>query len=183
MIGMLIPVLLSFGFGPLSGQETMRLLGADGPAPEHREKLMLFGQFVGDWEFEGVARNADGAHLTDKGEIHFSWVLQGRAVQDLWIERERSDAQPKTYGTTIRMYDPKIDAWRITFIEPGYVAIRSLVGGQVGDEIVLEGSDSDGTPIRWIFSEIKPNAFHWRGERKTGDAWRVYEELDAHRKR
>jgi hypothetical protein len=25
---------------------------ADGPAPEHAEALMLFGQFVGEWELE-----------------------------------------------------------------------------------------------------------------------------------
>jgi hypothetical protein len=25
-------------------------LGADGPDPNMREKLMLFGQFVGDWD-------------------------------------------------------------------------------------------------------------------------------------
>ena len=83
-------------------QNFLRLLSADAPAVENKEKLMLFGQFVGSWEFDGVGYSADGTRTTDKGEIHFSWVLQGRVVQDLWIERGSSDPRPKIYGSTIR---------------------------------------------------------------------------------
>jgi hypothetical protein len=183
MIGMLVPVVLSLGLGPVSGKETLRLLGSDESAPEHREKLMLFGRFVGDWEFDGVEYAADGTRPTDKGEIHFSWILKGRAVQDVWLERERSDGAPLVYGSTIRMYDPAIDAWRVTWVEPGLGVMRSLVARPSGDDIVLEGTNGAGDPIRWVFFEIKPDSFRWRGEVKTGDAWRVYEELRARRKR
>jgi len=31
---------------------TIKGLGADGPDPRLKEKLMLFGQFVGDWHIE-----------------------------------------------------------------------------------------------------------------------------------
>jgi hypothetical protein len=30
-------------------------LVADGPDPEHAEALMLFGRFVGEWEFDWTA--------------------------------------------------------------------------------------------------------------------------------
>ena len=174
-----IPLLAS---SPKS-QGFLGLLFSDGAAPKYKDQLMLFGQFVGDWEFDGVAYQPDGARSTDKGEIHFAWVLQGRAIQDLWIEREVSDNRPKVYGSTMRLYDPGIDAWRITWMEPGYGVVTSLIGRKIGEEIVLEGKDREGKTIRWIFSQIKPNSFRWHGEKLVGDTWQIYEELSARRQR
>jgi len=165
----------------VSAQTTFPALLADGPAAQYREKLILFGQFVGDWAFEGIEFHADGSRVTDKGRIEFAWVLEGRAVQDVWIERERSDGHVKTYGTTLRVYDPKMDAWRIIWVDPPTGALQTMVARKVGDQIVLEGKDPDGIAIRWIFSEIKPDSFHWRGERFVGSSWRVYEECFPHR--
>jgi len=167
----------------VTSEEILRPLFADQPAAQYRDKLMLFGQLVGEWEFEGVEYYPDGKHPTDKGEIHFAWVLQGRAIQDLWIEHERSDAQRKIYGTTVRIYDPSIDAWRVTWMDPVYGAVQSLIGRKAGDEIVMEGKDREDKPIRWIFSQITPSTFHWRAERMAGDSWQKYEELSARRKR
>jgi hypothetical protein len=167
--------------GLLSAQSAFPALLAGGPAAQYREKLMLFGQFVGDWDFDGVEYHDDGSPVTDKGEIEFGWVLEGRAVQDVWIERERSDGQVKTYGTTIRVYDPNMDAWRIIWIDPPTGSVQTLIGHKIGDQIVLEGKDRDGIAIRWIFSDIKPDSFHWRGERLVGGSWRVYEECFPHR--
>jgi hypothetical protein len=166
----------------LQPQDMRRLLFADKPEQKYKDQLMLFGQFVGDWEFDGVAYGPDGERSTDKGEIHFAWVLQGRAIQDLWIEREISDNRAKIYGSTMRFYDPTIDAWRITWMEPGYGVVTQLIGRKIGEEIVMEGTDTAGKPIHWIFSQIKPNSFHWRGERLVGDTWVIYEELSARRR-
>jgi len=159
----------------LAGTSFPALL-ADGPAAQYREKLMVFGQFVGDWEFRGVEYHADGSRVTDRGEIEFAWVLEGRAVQDVWIERERSDGQTKIYGTTLRVYDPTLDAWRIVWANPPTGSQQTMLARKKGDEIVLQGKNPDGIAIRWIFSEIKPDSFRWRGERFDGASWHVYEE-------
>ena len=174
------PLLVALSSKP---RDFLHLLVADKPASEYRDQLMLFGQFVGDWEFDGVAYSPGGVRSTDRGEIHFAWVLQGRAIQDLWIEREISDNRSKVYGSTMRFYDPAIDAWRVTWMEPGYGVVTSLIGRRVGEEIVLEGKDGNGKSIHWIFSQIKPDSFHWRGERLVGDSWQIYEELSARRNR
>jgi hypothetical protein len=41
--------------------QTLKGLAAVGPYPSLRDRLMLFGQFVGDWECEVVAVNRDGS--------------------------------------------------------------------------------------------------------------------------
>ena len=156
---------------------------AEKPAPEHQDKLMLFGQFIGSWDFEGREVRDDGSKPTDKGEIHFQWVLQGRAVQDVWRETERSDADPKVFGTTLRFYEPKSDTWRNVWVEPVLGLTTILRGQKIGDEIVLLGSTSDGSPVRWIFSDIKPDSFHWHGEKLRGKDWSTYEELWARRRK
>jgi hypothetical protein len=175
----ILPVLIAV---PLAfSQSTFPALLATGPNLQYRRQLQLFGQFVGSWTFEGTEYHDDGSRATDKGEIHCQWVLEGTAIQDVFLETSRSDNDLLLYGTTIRFYDPKIDAWRVTWINPGAGVVRTFIGRKSGNEIVMEGKAGDGAAIRWIFSNIKPDAFHWRGEKPAGTGWRTYEELDAHR--
>ncbi len=107
-----------------------RLLHADGPNPEHAAALQLYGRFVGDWDAEITARGADGTKHTAPGEIHFGWVLEGRAVQDVWIIPRPAGAPAfpiagNWYGTTLRVYDPAISAWRISWFDPGAQRVPS----------------------------------------------------------
>lgn len=56
-------------------------LAADGPDSGLKEKLMLFGQFVGDWDIvEARYMQADGTWVKMHGEVHFGWILGGSAV-------------------------------------------------------------------------------------------------------
>ena len=61
---------------------TIEGLGAERPFPGLKEKLALFGQFIGDWVIEEARypRGAQGVELRSQGEIHFGWILDGRAV-------------------------------------------------------------------------------------------------------
>jgi hypothetical protein len=54
-------------------------LHVDGPAGQHADELMLFGRFVGSWELDWRGTNPDGSPATMRGELHFGWVLGGRA--------------------------------------------------------------------------------------------------------
>src|SRR2546422_658028 len=64
-------------------------LGAEGPFPDFKEKLALFGQFVGDWVIEEARYpRPHGLELRSQGEIHFGWILDGRAVQDVFMTRD-----------------------------------------------------------------------------------------------
>jgi hypothetical protein len=161
-------------------QDTFPALLTDKPAKENRDKLMLFGQFIGSWSYEGTEYRANGTRAADKGEVHFHWILQGRAVQDVWRDKTPGEASP-IYGTTIRFYDPKNDSWKVTWIEPARSIVLPMTGRKVGSEIVMEATTSSGSVIHWIFSGIQRNSFRWRAERLVGGHWQVYEEVFAKR--
>jgi hypothetical protein len=150
-------------------------LHANGPALDVADKLMLFGQFVGDWEFDDYSFNMpDGSKQTARGEWHFGWILKGRAVQDVWIAVPlEGSAFPGEYGTTIRFYNPNIDAWHVAFVGPVTQSFYILTARNVDGEIVLEGKENDGSRMRWIFSEITGNSFRWRSvvSGDDGETW------------
>ena len=122
-----------------------------------------------------------------RGEAHFEWVLEGRAVQDVWImpsERGQGlDPQHDMFGTTLRVWDPALGAWRITWIDPAGNHREEQLGRRSGAEVVQTGCRRDGTVTRWRFTEITPSAFHWIGEalEPDGQVWRVGGEFRARR--
>ena len=83
--------------------------------------------------------------------------------------KERNKPRLKTVecGTTVRFYDSKIDAWHIVWVGPVRGNLLTFIARRVGDEIVLEGKDDSGAPIRWIFSKITQQSFHCWGEIST----------------
>jgi hypothetical protein len=116
-------------------------------------------------------------------------VLCGRAIQDVFINPERTDRTPDApkfgnwFGTTFRYFDPTIGAWRVLWINPDDGVRAELVGRRRGNDVVQEGCFPDGTPIHWTFSEITPDSCRWRGERleRDGKTWRLQVEFRARR--
>src|SRR5882757_8254880 len=99
-------------------------LGADGPSADRAGKMDLYGRFVGSWELDVMQIADDGRKRRRPGEWHFGWALEGRAIQDVWIVPPRgalrdgdAAARFNSYGTTLRVYDPDIDAWRIQWTD------------------------------------------------------------------
>jgi hypothetical protein len=161
-------------------------LHAHGPHPDLAEHLMLFGQFVGAWDVDVTNIAPDGTKQELKGEWHFGWALEGRAIMDVWITPRRSlrsQADPYEYGATLRFFDPTIQAWRSTWIGPVRHLVRAFIARQVGDEIILEGSSEQGNRIRWIFSQITPTSFRWRNMESSdeGATWTTVQEMAAQR--
>jgi hypothetical protein len=147
------------------------------PAADRAEKMDLYGWLIGRWEMDAVIHDDDGRKHTGRGQIHFGWVLEGRAIQDVWILPDFF------YGTTLRVYDPGIDAWHIFWSDPLKQRYRRQVGRAQGNDIVQEGQDDIGAAVRWRFTEITPNSFHWLGERSPdgGASWQLQAEFFARR--
>lgn len=134
-------------------------LQAPGPASDRAEKMKLYGRFIGNWTMDGVVHFDDGRQHRDKGEIHFDWVLEGRAIQDVWI------FDGVFYGTTLRIYDPAIDGWHILWSDPLRQFYTRQIGRPQGGDIVQVGKNDAGEAVRWSFTEITAESFHWIGER------------------
>jgi hypothetical protein len=166
------------------------VMAAPGRSPEIPESADAYGWLIGSWELDVVHYAGRDARGTT-GEAHFGWVLEGRAVQDVWIMPRRSERRVdpgKTrnmYGTTLRVWDPALQAWRVTWIDPVTGSHDQLIGRRSGTDVVQVGTHGNGTPIRWLFTDITRDSFHWIGEalEPDGKTWKLEGEFRGRRLR
>jgi hypothetical protein len=148
-------------------------LHATGPAPDRVAQMDLYAWLVGSWEMDAVVHADDGSTHHGRGEVHAGWVLDGRAIQDVWI------LPGVFHGTTLRIYDPGRNSWHILWSDP----LRQYYGRQLGRAraggIVQDGTNDAGETTRWSFSDITPGSFRWRGERSPdgGATWQLQAEF------
>lgn len=126
------------------------------------EDKNYFGQFVGAWKFDGEYLNDKNELCTSKGEWIFSWILEGKAVQDVFIWPPRSERNKpfsdNEYGTTLRFYNTETKKWDIIYTNVGVPVL--LEADKVGESIVL--TEKNEGKMQWIFSDITKNSFVWR---------------------
>ena len=174
----------------MSGPAFLDALGADGAATDRGGSMDLYGRFIGSWDLDVTQFPDDGTVRRRKGEWHFGWVLEGRAIQDVWIVPPRGElragdaaANVNTCGTTLRVYDPRIDAWQVQWSDPVTQSFLQMIGRAEGSDIVQLGTRADGQLVRWSFSDITDSSFLWRGEvsADSGVSWRLITEFTARR--
>jgi hypothetical protein len=163
-------------------------LVCDGPTDSLASDLATFGRFIGSWDLRWSRPGDDEAPAEVPGELHFGWVLGGRAVQDVWIVpgRDTGSAGEGPYafwGSTIRFFDVELGAWRSTWVEPVTGRVRKFIGRPVGDEIHLVSTD-DAPFLRWRFTDISADRFVWLGEHSADEArtWQLEEQMIATRR-
>jgi hypothetical protein len=154
----------------------MRALVSDGPAADRAKQMELYGWLVGDWTMTAITYPDGGPPRNGTGEIYFRWVLEGRAIQDVWI------LHGSFYGTTLRIYDPGLDAWHILWSDPVRQYYSRQLGRRQGNDIVQLGTQ-DGVIRRWRFTDIRPDSFRWLGEVSAdeGKTWRLDSDYRATR--
>jgi hypothetical protein len=158
------------------------------PNPAIAAQSNLYGRFVGAWHVDVALHEAGGVRRVE-GEWHFGWVLDGYAIQDVWIvpaRRLRGEKKPGErwfWGTTLRWYDPAIDAWHIRYIDPSVPIEVRQVSRAVGADIVQVGEAAHGLLTRWRFLDIAQDSFRWLGERSwdKGATWSPATEMRARR--
>lgn len=164
--------------------EFINALVSNGKSNLIPERDNLYGQFVGEWDFEWVDNLGTPGERHVKGEWIFAWVLEGTAVQDVFICPSRKarikDYQPDAaYATTVRMYNPNTEAWDILYTELGGATL--LEGRREGDKIVQ--TEVSEKKIKWVFSEITATSFHWqRIVQRSDNSWETEAELYAVRR-
>jgi hypothetical protein len=154
----------------------MQALHSDAPAADRAKQLELYGWLIGDWALTTTKYEDDGTVQNGTGEIHFGWVLEGRAIQDVWV------LHGVFYGSTLRVYDPGLDAWHILWSDPVRQIYTRQLGRKQGNDIVQIGAWNDLT-LRWTFTDITPDSFRWLGERSAdgGKTWMLQSDYRARR--
>ena len=186
---------IALALGSCSTPHPLRgVLESRTPAPDRAEKLKLYEFLVGHWDTQLVAYAEDGTQHESRGEIHAGWALEGRAIQDVWMTPPRAERRPGEplpalpvtgawYGTTLRVYDPQLHAWHILWGDPATQFYARQIGRADGADIVQEGALPSGPALRWRFTEITADSFHWIGERSPdgGATWQMQIEMFARR--
>lgn len=163
-------------------------LVAPGPHPSLGTHADTYGRLIGSWRGEVQGHLPGRPTPPATLEIHFAWVLEGRAVQDVWItparpQRAQGVQAPVPpldwYGTTLRVFDPKTETWRATWWNAIGGGRIDLEGVRQGDDIVQLGV-RQGRPIRWTFTNIRSDSFLWQGHilEPDGSTWRLEVEAE-----
>lgn len=166
-------------------EEFAKALCAQSKSAGIPDEYNLFGPVVGEWDLEWIDHLDTEQERHVKGEWIFSWVLEGTAIQDVFIVPSRTERlinpQPDgEYGTTIRIYDPETFSWNV-FFGCSTSAIR-LNARKEGDEVVIT-EITEGN-MKWIFSDIKENSFQWRKVMRDDTlSWRLVAKAFATRKK
>jgi hypothetical protein len=133
----------------------------------------LFDQLIGTWDVRYEFTDKNGKLRSNRGQVHYSWILGGKALQETWTsDSESKDSQP--FGTTIDFYDLKRQCWTAVWIYPAEGMTMIMTGGEVNGSFVLTGHDQSGALQRWSTGVGQRDSIVIRAEisNDEGKTWR-----------
>jgi len=150
----------------------------------------IYDWLIGSWSVEAIDYLDNNEVIKSQGEWHFAYVLEGRAIQDVWIAPKRALRTPELkqprnrYGSTLRYFDIETKKWCINWFNPVSSTMSKLYGWKDGKNIVQEGKDNDGNFMRWTFEDIAEKSFHWKGliSKDNGKTFELQAEFFGQRK-
>lgn len=174
----------------MNGNEMLEALFARGPHPDIAQSAdAIYMPFVGSWDVEVFDLEGDGARRVSRGEWHFGWVLEGRAMQDVFMVPPRGErrngvmVRNNRCATTLRIFDPSSGVWRVHHFNPATQTEQSFTARQEGRQIVETAVDANGGAAREIFSGVDATTFRWHREVSDGfGSWKLKSEYIATRR-
>lgn len=165
--------------------EFMKALVSEERNPIIPEEKDYYGQLIGEWDFEWRDFIGTKNEKLVKGEWIFSRVLNGMGIQDLFIcpsreERKKINEPNAEYGATIRVYNRGTGNWEIYYCcENEWIRLEAV---KENDKIVQ--TEKERGKMKWIFSEIEENSFHWQNIMQNEESkWEVFCDCHAVRRR
>lgn len=153
---------------------------ADGLLAEHAADDVpdLFGRLIGSWRVRNRSLDEEAGTWS---HAEFTWIfartLGGLGVQDVIVRDDGSVA-----GTTVRAWDADRGFWRVAWFGVLGRSFSTFTAAASGvDGITLEGAGEDGRALRWVFSDIRLDAFAWDGFVETPAGWLLEQHMDAAR--
>ncbi len=149
------------------------------------EEYDWFAPLIGDWDIEWVTKFGQREPEHIQGEWLFSRVLNGTAIQDIFIcpsreIRQQTQKLGAEYGTTIRVFNPDQKIWESFYGCTGQAT--RLHTRKEGDKII--STEITQERMQWVFSEITEDTFHWQRQVLfNGLQWTVWGEVFATRRK
>lgn len=160
-------------------------LNATGPHPSLGDQAEVVGRLVGTWDVEYNNFAKDGKVTRRTGAFIVGWVMDGRAIQILWIVNPSGTRKDREVYANLHWFDPKSRAWRSAFVDPEHGSVARFTGGPVGqDRFVLETQDFGSELSRWSANDIRPDSLVWRDDASSdgGKTWRLQAEYQMKRR-
>jgi hypothetical protein len=155
-------------------------LSATSAHPSLGDQAEVVGRLVGTWDVAYANFAKDGKITRRTGAFIVGWIMDGRALQILWIVDPSGTRKDREVYTNLHWLDPKSRTWRSAFVDPEHGSIARFTGGPVGDDrFVLETQDFGSEQNRWSANDIRPDSFVWRDEASSdgGKTWRLQAQI------
>lgn len=149
------------------------------------EQAGVVDRLVGTWEVEYTDFGKDGKATHRTGKFIVGWIMDGRALQDLWIVNPSGTRKDREVYTDLLWFDPKSRTWHSAFVDPEHGSLARFTGGPVGDDgFVLETQDLGSKQTRWSISNLRSDSFAWRDEASNdgGKTWTLQAEYRMKRR-
>lgn len=160
-------------------------LAATAANPSLGDQAKVLSRLVGTWDVVYTDFMKDGTTLHRTGEFMVGWIMDGRALQDLWIVDPWGKHKDREVYTDVDYFDAKSRTWHAVFVDPQDGSVARFTARDLGnDHLVLESKEIDNGDTRWSFNDIQPDSFTWRDEGSSdgGKTWKLRSEYHMTRR-
>ena len=154
-------------------------LGAAGPHASLGGQSKVIEQLVGTCDVEYRDIQKDGQEKRRSGQFIVAWVLDGRAIEDVWIVDPSEGRPEREVYTAMQYFDSKTHTWPMVFIDPEHASTAKFTGGATLDgRLNLLTSDLGRPQNRWSFTAAGPDRLVFRDEYSNdgGETWKLLSE-------
>lgn len=136
-----------------------------------------WGKMIGKWDAEYTSIAPDGKEYKGKAEWSWFYVLDGTAVQDVWISPPRGTEAGKDgryFGTDLRIFNPRSGKWQVVFADNRSGKYQKYDAGRENGKMVMR-LPGEPNKRRITFVSITDRHVDWMQEESGdgGKTWRV----------
>ena len=178
--------LWAFGGSALAGDSPLFSKGT-GDAPAG---VKQYGQFEGRWTCAPEYMDSEGNWQILDARPQWVWhyVLDGAAVQDVWLPDSEKSPPGAAKGTNLRVYDTENDEWDMVWTTETSGRFQHFTAKMIEGEIVMRGDIPAGQRpahrARITFHNISHEHFDWKYEASSpngGTQWQLFSSMSCQR--